>query len=133
VAKNWEREQAHAKETPVTSEIAELRFNSRFTLRALMGVVAGVGLFLAIFVTNARMRVDWANPRIDDLTVAAFLTVSEAVVFYYCVLVTVIARGLINRAKRVRRVRRIWIYGPVILIVAVVAILQVLDVVTRGP
>ncbi len=98
-----------------------------------MGVVAAAGLFLAMFVTNARIRADWANPRIDDLTVAAFLTVSEAVLFYYCVLVTVIARGFINPAKRLRRVRRIWIYGPVILMVAGVAILQVLDVVVRGP
>jgi amino acid transporter len=122
--------QADAVETLMTSEAPGLR--PRFTLRLLLGVVAVVAVILAMFVTNARMRVDWANPRVDDVTAAGAVTLVEAVLLYYCVLAMVIVIRRINPAKRRERLRRLFVYGAVIVIAAILTILGILDDDARG-
>jgi hypothetical protein len=121
---------ADGRAVPNTFEFPDLRL--RFNLRMLLVVVAVVALVLAMFVTNARTRVDWANPGLDDVSTAAALTLVQAVFLYYCVLATVVARGLINPAKRQYRVRRLLVYGPVVVIAAVLTILQILDDIGHG-
>jgi hypothetical protein len=111
-------------------EAPHLRF--RFSLRVLLIVVAVVAVILGMFVANARMRVDWASPRLDDVCDAAALTLVEAVLLYYCVLAMVVARRLTNSAKRQDRVRRLLVYGPVVVIAIVLTILQILDDIGHG-
>ena len=97
-----------------------------------MLAVAVFAILLAIFMFNARMRVEWKHPRIDDVVVAGALTLAESVVLYYLLLATIVARGLINPARRIGRVRRVFIYGPALGIIAIVVLFEVLDVLVRS-
>jgi hypothetical protein len=99
----------------------------RFSLRRLMAAVASIATLLAMFVPTAKLRVDWEKPRLDDLVFTGTLMLAEAVVAYYAVLAAVIARGLLNSAKRVGNVRAFFTYGPVLAAIACIALLQALD------
>jgi hypothetical protein len=102
------------------------------SLGSLMGAVAIFAVLLGMFVPTARMRIDWQDPRIDDVVVAAILMLAEAVLVYYAVLATVIVRGLVSPARRAGRVRRVFIYGPLLALIALGALLQVIDALGVG-
>jgi hypothetical protein len=99
----------------------------RFSLRRLMAAVAIISVLLAMFVPTARMRVDWAKPRIDDLIVMLTLMLAEAIVVYYAVLAVVIARGLLNRDRTGDRVSSLFTYAPVLVTIVLIALLGALD------
>ena len=104
----------------------------RWSVRGLMGAIVVIALWLAMLVLTAvGARVDWRNPRVDDLFVAGVLVVVETIGLYYSVLATVMVRGLMNPDERAGRVRKIFIYGPVLAAITLIAVSELLDALLR--
>jgi hypothetical protein len=99
----------------------------QLSIRGLMATIAVISLLLAMFISTAAMRVDWKNPRIDDLVATASWTLGEAIFLYYIILAAVIGWGLTNPATRGGKLTRVYHYAPLLAIIALVALLEALD------
>jgi hypothetical protein len=84
-----------------------------------------------MWVATARSRVDWSDPRIDDVVVAGFMMLFEAVVLYYVVLLAVWVCGLRRRTGRETKTGRILLLGPALAIIGLLVLMQLLDMLAR--
>ena len=54
--------------------------------------IAILAFLLAMFIPTARMRINWEEPRIDDIVVTVCLMFAESVVLYYAILAITVVR-----------------------------------------